>query len=76
LRGLRHCRDLGEDVDAVLLVLDHALQPAGLALDPPEPAQILLLAADVPMLCLIVLRLIVLCLIVRGMLLAHRTSRP
>src|SRR5215213_3793818 len=40
LERLRHRRDLGEDVDAVLLVLDHALQTAGLALDPPEAGEV------------------------------------
>jgi hypothetical protein len=42
-----HGRDLGEDVDAVLLLLDHLLQPKSLPFDATKPAQILLLAADV-----------------------------
>src|SRR5699024_6217931 len=32
--------DLGEDVDAVLLLVHHAVQPARLALDPLEPREV------------------------------------
>src|SRR3954454_2261247 len=53
LQGLRHRRDLGEDVDAVLLVLDHALQTAGLALDATEPLEVLVLAVDVAVVVLV-----------------------
>ena len=44
LERLRHRGDLGEDVDAVLLLLDHPLQPAGLALDPAQPLEVVVLA--------------------------------
>src|ERR687889_2545645 len=47
---LRHGRDLREDVDAVLLVLDHPLQPAGLALDAAQPLEVVVLAVDVAVL--------------------------
>src|SRR3954471_10183518 len=50
LEGLRHRRDLREDVDAVLLVLDHPLEAAGLALDPAQPLEVLVLAVDVAVL--------------------------
>src|SRR5687768_1385785 len=50
LEGLRHGRDLGEDVDAVLLVLDHALQAARLPLDPAQALEVVVLAVDVPVL--------------------------
>src|SRR4051812_41268218 len=50
LQRLGHRRDLGEDVDAVLLVLDHPLQPAGLALDAAQPLEVVVLAADVAVL--------------------------
>src|SRR4051794_12854012 len=52
LQGLRHRRDLGEDVDAVLLVLDHPLQSPGLALDAAESLEVLVLAVDVAVLVL------------------------
>src|SRR4029079_17223999 len=39
--------DLGEDVDAVLLFLDHPVDAAGLALDPLEAGQVAALVADV-----------------------------
>src|SRR4051794_2517750 len=50
LQCLGHRRDLGEDVDAVLLVLDHPLQAAGLALDAAQPLEVLVLAVDVAVL--------------------------
>src|SRR3954469_102757 len=50
LECLGHRRDLGEDVDAVLLVLDHPLEAAGLALDAAQPLQVLVLAVDVAVL--------------------------
>src|SRR4051812_29525671 len=53
LECLRHRRHLGEDVDAVLLVLDHALQTAGLTLDAAEPLQVVVLAVDVAVLVLV-----------------------
>src|SRR5215218_6726372 len=53
LQGLRHGRDLGEDVDAVLLVLDHPLQAAGLALDPAQALEVVVLAVDVAVLVLV-----------------------
>src|SRR5690349_22622496 len=46
LEGLRHGGDLGEDGDAVLLVLDHALQTAGLALDAARALEVRVLAVD------------------------------
>src|SRR5260221_7831069 len=42
--GRRH---LGQDVDAVLLILDHPLQPADLALDPAQPLKVVLLVGGV-----------------------------
>src|SRR5579883_2191514 len=36
-QGGAHGRKLGHDVDTVALLLDHAREPAHLALDPPEP---------------------------------------
>src|SRR5215212_2088820 len=53
LESLCHRRDLGEDVDAVLLLLDHALQAAGLALDAPQTLEVVVLAVDVPVLVLV-----------------------
>jgi hypothetical protein len=40
-------RDLGDDVDAVALILDHPLDPADLALDPSQPLEQGLLVAGV-----------------------------
>src|SRR4051812_5310990 len=59
LESLRHGRDLGKDVDAVLLVLDHPLQTAGLALDPPQALEVVVLAVDVAVLMLFRARLLV-----------------
>jgi hypothetical protein len=42
-----HRRHLGQDVDAVLVVLDHALEPSHLALDAAQPLQIRVLLAGV-----------------------------
>src|SRR5580692_4413520 len=42
-----HRRHLGQDVDAVLVVLDHLLQPADLALDPPQPLEVVLFVLGV-----------------------------
>src|SRR5688500_19402311 len=53
LECLRHRGDLGEDVDAVLLVLDHALQTAGLALDTAQPLEVVVLAVDVAVLLVV-----------------------
>src|SRR5690606_2194965 len=39
--------DLGEDVDAVLLLVDHLLQATCLPLDPAQPLQVGVLVADV-----------------------------
>ena len=39
--------DLGEDVDAVLLVLDHLVDAAGLPLDALEAVEVLVLVGDV-----------------------------
>src|SRR3954462_11494829 len=50
LEGLRHGRDLGEDVDAVLLVLDHPLETPGLALDAAQALEVVVLAVDVAVL--------------------------
>ena len=47
-------RDLGQDVDAVLLLLDHLLQAAGLSLDPAQPLEVVLLAADVAVMAVVV----------------------
>jgi hypothetical protein len=43
LQGLGDRGDLGEHVDAVLVVLDHPLQPANLSFDPPQPVEMLFL---------------------------------
>ena len=40
-------RDLGEDVDAVAIVLDHALDAADLALDPAQALEQLVLGGGV-----------------------------
>src|SRR5665647_1982013 len=40
LERLGDCRDLGEDVDAVLVVVDHLLQAANLALDAAQPVEV------------------------------------
>src|SRR5665647_1353309 len=40
LERLGDCRDLGEDVDAVLVVVDHLLQAADLALDAAQPVEV------------------------------------
>src|SRR5918993_3569790 len=53
LQRLRHGGDLREDVDAVLLVLDHALQTAGLALDAAQPLEVVVLAVDVAVLVVV-----------------------
>src|SRR5580704_15389231 len=47
LQRLGHRRDLGQDVDAVLVVLDHLLQPADLALDPAQPLEVVLFVLGV-----------------------------
>ena len=49
-----HRRDLGDDVDTIAVVLDHAREPAHLALDPREPLEhrrlgIRLHAPDIPL---------------------------
>src|SRR5689334_5370911 len=36
-QGGAHGRDLGDDVDAIAIVLDHFRQPANLTLDPAQP---------------------------------------
>ena len=50
LERLGHRGDLGEDVDAVLLLLDHPLQAAGLALDPAQPLEVVVLGVEVAVL--------------------------
>ena len=47
LQRLGDRRDLGEHVDAVLVVLDHPLQPAHLAFDAAQPAEVVVLADGV-----------------------------
>ena len=42
--------DLGEDVDAVLLLVDHPLQAARLALDATQPPEVVVLLMDVAVL--------------------------
>jgi hypothetical protein len=39
--------DLGEDVDAVLVLVDHPLQAADLPLDPPQPLEVVVLVVGV-----------------------------
>src|SRR6478609_10407000 len=48
LERARQGADLGEDVDAVLLVLHHPMDAAGLTLDPLEAVEVLVLVGDVP----------------------------
>src|SRR5258708_16692441 len=48
LQGAGGGGHLGQDVDAVLLILDHLLQPADLALDPAQPLKVVLLVGGVP----------------------------
>ena len=43
-----HGRDLGQDVDAVGVVLDHALEPAHLALDAAQPLEVSIFVLRVP----------------------------
>src|SRR6266498_3048959 len=44
LESRRHRVELSEDVDAVLVLVDHSLQPSNLTLDPSQPVlEILLL---------------------------------
>jgi hypothetical protein len=43
LERLRDRDDLGEDVDAVLVLVDHALQPADLTLDAAQPVPVVVL---------------------------------
>ena len=45
LQRLGHRGDLGEDVDAVLLLLDHPLQAADLALDAAQALEVVVLRA-------------------------------
>ena len=47
LQGPGRRGHLGQDVDAVLVVLDHALKPADLTLDPTEPGEVLVLRLGV-----------------------------
>src|ERR1700737_1848996 len=42
-----HRRDLGEDVDAIAVVVDHGLEPSHLALDAPQPALVAVLVVRV-----------------------------
>ena len=44
LQRLRHGRDLGEDVNAVLILLNHALQAPCLTFDPAQPFELGVLA--------------------------------
>src|SRR5215218_5451461 len=48
LKGGGDGRDLRDDVDAVLVLLDHPLEAARLTLDPPKPTRVVALARDVP----------------------------
>ena len=50
VQGLGHGGDLGEDVDAVLVLVDHPGDAADLALDPLEPAQVGVLVGGVAVL--------------------------
>ena len=45
--GAGHRGDLGEDLDAVLLVFDHVLEAAGLSFDAAQAAEVLVLVGDV-----------------------------
>src|SRR5215470_14482151 len=47
LQRLRDGRDLGQDVDAIGIVVDHPLQPAYLSLDAPQPRTVLVLVLGV-----------------------------
>src|SRR5215469_5719399 len=48
LQGLGGGCHLGQDVDAVVVLVDHPLQPAHLTLDPPQPLQVVVLPVRVP----------------------------
>src|SRR5215467_10505521 len=48
LQRPRHRRDLGEDVDAVLVALDHALEPADLPLDAAQSREVAVFVLGVP----------------------------
>src|SRR6266540_2229000 len=48
LQGCRHRVELGEDVDAVLILVDHALQASDLSLDAPQTRLEILLVHRVP----------------------------
>ena len=52
LQGPGRGGDLGEDVDAVLVLLDHPLQAADLPLDPAQPLEVVVLGVDVAVLVL------------------------
>src|SRR6266702_3808166 len=47
LQRPRRLRHLGQDVDAVLVVIDHLLQAADLALDAAQPLEVLILGGGV-----------------------------
>lgn len=42
------CLDLGENIDAVFLVVDHLGDAAGLSLNSPHALEVLVFVADVP----------------------------
>ena len=48
LQRFRDRTDLGEDVDAIRVLIDHALQPAHLTFDPLEALQVTVLVHGVP----------------------------
>jgi hypothetical protein len=48
LQALRGCRDLGEDVDAVLVLLDHPGDPTDLTLDAAKASEQVVLVHVVP----------------------------
>src|SRR5699024_3955016 len=48
LQGFGERRDLGEDVDAVPVILHHPVDAPGLAFDPAQPREIAVLIQDVP----------------------------
>jgi hypothetical protein len=52
-----HCRHLGEDIDAVLLLFDHLLQATGLTLDSAQSFKVVILAGYVAVMAVVIRQL-------------------